>query len=148
MANQTDQNNPLEQASDQVLEQVKSAKATVTAPLPSPPAMHGKQSTPKELLSRLQWGEPALTIIDTRSREAFNEQRITGAVSMPKNEAFIAPDLEFNRDIYIYSDSPEGTAESANQFRQAGYTNVAELTGGLSGWKQINGPVEGAYPLS
>ncbi|TVQ07316.1 MAG: rhodanese-like domain-containing protein [Leptolyngbya sp. DLM2.Bin27] len=148
MANQPNQNNSLDRASGQVIDQVKSAKAAVTAPLPSPPAMNGQQSTPKELLSRLQWGEPALTIIDTRSREAFNEQRITGAVSMPKHEAFIAPDLELNRDIYVYGDSPEGTAESAHQFRQAGYTNVAELTGGLSGWKQISGPVEGAYALS
>lgn len=130
--------------SSQMESQVESAKNTVTAPLPKPPEMSGKQASPDELLSRLKWGEPALTIIDTRSREAFNEERITGAVPMPLDEECIAPDLEHSRDIYIYGDSSERTAEAAGQFRQTGFKNVAELTGGLAGWKKIGGPVEGA----
>jgi rhodanese-related sulfurtransferase len=131
-------------------EQVEAVKSRMTAPLPTPPQMSSKQASASELLARLKWGEPALTIIDARSREAFNNERITGAVLIPvgPDAAAIEPMLEYSRDIYIYSDRPESTAEAANQLRQAGFRNVAELQGGLAGWKQIDGPTEGIYAFS
>lgn len=134
----------------QVSDQIESVKSTITQPLPTPPEMSGKQADPNELLSRLNWGEPGLTIVDVRSREAFNNERITGAVPMPMGQIPDSEDslLEYERDIYIYSDSSEQAAEAANQFRQAGFKNVAELQGGLEGWKKIGGPTEGIYAFS
>ena len=131
-------------------DQIESAKSTVTEPLPTPPDMSGKQSSPKELLSRLNWGEPGLTIVDIRSREAFNNERITGAVPMPMDQipGSAESTLEYERDMYIYSDSAENTAEAANRFRQAGFKHVAELQGGLDAWKRIGGPTEGIYAFS
>ncbi|PZV08032.1 MAG: rhodanese-like domain-containing protein [Leptolyngbya sp.] len=134
-------------ASHEVSNQVESAKATVTKPLPKPPAMSTSQAPAEELLKRLQWGEPALTIIDVRSREDFNNERITGAVPMPIGQILDNAEnaLEHKRDIYIYGDSAD---DAASQLRQAGYANVAVLQGGLSAWKAVGGPTEGVYAFS
>ncbi len=44
------------------------------------------QSLVYDLKKRLDWGEPALTIIDVRARDAFNISHISGAVSLQMNE--------------------------------------------------------------
>ena len=134
----------------QVSDQIESVKSTITEPLPTPPELTGKKDSPNELLSRLNWGEPGLTIVDVRSREAFNNERITGAVPMPMGQIPESeePLLEYERDLYIYGDSAETAAEAANQFRQAGFKHVAEIEGGLDAWKKIGGPTEGVYAFS
>lgn len=101
-------------------------------------------STASELKQRLDWGEPALTIIDIKSRDAFNESHITGAVSIPDAEllACVSKNLELNRDIYIYGDTDEQSSQAVIKLREAGYQSVAELSGGLAAWKAISGPVE------
>jgi rhodanese-related sulfurtransferase len=109
----------------------------------NPPALK-PQSTVEELKTRLDWGEPALTIIDARDRSAFNQEHIQGAVSMPLATLVDAAKLtlEQDRDIYIYGDSDEMTAEAANQLRAAGYQQVAELVGGSTAWKSAKFPIE------
>lgn len=103
-----------------------------------------------DLKARLDWGEPALTIIDVRTREAFNASRIMGAISMPIDElvARASASLETERDIYIYGETDEQTEAAANHLSQVGYQNVAQLVGGLAAWKAANYPVEGAAPAS
>ncbi len=135
-----------ENASAQVSEKIESVKSKITQPLPTPPDMSKLQAPPEELLKRLNWGEPALTIIDVRSREAFNEERITGAVPISADQIPQGAEssLEFKRDIYLYGDSNEAAAEAANQLRQAGYSKVALVQGGLPAWKSIGGPTEGS----
>ena len=104
------------------------------------------QSTVFELKDRLDWGEPALTIIDVRSRDAFNSSHVTGSVLMPMDELVInaSASIEYERDIYVYGDSDQQTAEAASKLREVGFQNVSELTGGLAAWKAANGAVEGA----
>ena len=118
--------------------------ATATALFPIPPSLT-PQSTAFDLKSRLDWGEPALTIIDIRTREAFNKSHITGAVSVPAGElvTLVSASLEYERDIYIYGDSNEQSADAADKLREVGFQNVAELTGGLAAWKAAKGPIEG-----
>lgn len=115
--------------------------------LPTPARPLKAQATVSDLKTRLDWGEPALTIIDIRSRDAFNAGRITGAISMPVDElvARVSASLESERDIYLYGDTDEQTAEAAAKLREAGYENVAELLGGLAAWKAANGSVEGPF---
>lgn len=134
-------------ASHQVPDQIESVKAAITKPLPTPPSMSATQAPVDELLKRLKWGEPALTIIDVRSREAFNDERITGAVpiSIDQIPDGVESTLERKRDIYIYGDNAD---QAASQLRQAGYANVAVLQGGLSAWKGIGGPTEGIAAFS
>ena len=102
------------------------------------------KSSPFHLKTRLDWGEPALTILDVRSREEFNKSRIKGAISMPLDELMEQPlGLELERDIYIYGETHEEVAEALEKLKAAGYVNVSELNGGLTAWRVANGAIEG-----
>lgn len=103
-----------------------------------------KQSRVYDLKARLDWGEPALTIIDVRERSEFKISHIMGAVPMPLNEPSdrVLSKLEYGRDIYLYGATDEETAAAATQLRVAGYRNVFEIRGGLAAWKAVGFPVE------
>lgn len=113
--------------------------------IPMPDAIQN-ESLVGALNKRLNWGEPALTIIDVRDREAFNRGHIMGAIAMPINELVgrAQASLELNRDIYVYGDNAEETADAAKQLRHAGYQHIAELVGGLPAWRAARYPVEGS----
>ena len=111
-------------------------------PIPSPLKA---QSRVYDLKERLDWGEPALTIIDVRDRSLFNISHISGAVSLPMNELVnrALVNFELTRDIYVYGSTQDQTATAAAQLRNAGYLNVAEIIGGLGAWKAVDYPIEG-----
>lgn len=121
----------------------------ITSLIPIPKPIK-PQSTVFELKERLEWGEPALTIVDVRSRESFNIKRISGAVSIPVAELVgrISSSLELDRDIYVYGNNAEQTAEAATQLRDAGYRNIAEIIGGLPAWNAADGPIEGSFAFA
>lgn len=102
--------------------------------------------SPSELKKRLDWGEPALTIIDTRSRKDFSEGHITGAASIPDAVLVesVSASLELERDIYVYGSNDKQSSEAALRLRRAGYRSVANLKGGLPAWKAVGGSVETA----
>lgn len=114
--------------------------------LPTPPPLRSR-SRVYDLKSRLDWGEPALTIIDIRERQEFYFSHVMGAVSMPLSELVVRASaaLELDRDIYLCSDTDEDTAVAAAQLRQAGFRNVSELQGGLPAWKAMGYPVEKGF---
>ena len=99
------------------------------------------------LKARLDWGEPALTIIDVRDRAAFNASHIMGAIAMPIQELVTqaSASLEFIREIYVYGETEEQTAEAASKLREAGYQHIAELVGGLAAWKRAKYPIDGSF---
>ncbi|MCF4967065.1 rhodanese-like domain-containing protein [Nostoc sp. CMAA1605] len=95
--------------------------------------------------SRLEWGEPAFTILDVRDRPVYNEGHIMGAMTMPIDQLVdrAVPSLDKSRDIYVYGATEEQTAEAARMLRSAGFEHISELKGGLAAWKAIGGPTEG-----
>lgn len=109
------------------------------------PVIGQDKSCVADLKNRLDWGEPALTIIDVREWDTFNASHIMGAIAMPLAELITRAQtsLEKNRDIYVYGQTDEQTAEAALQLRQAGYQHIAELVGGLGAWRAAQFPVEG-----
>lgn len=111
--------------------------------VPVPPPMKD-QSRVNDLQARLEWGEPALTIIDVRDRADFNISHIRGAISMPKSVLVqhARESLELNRDIYVYGETDEETAEVAALLRKTGFQRVSELRGGLPAWKAVGYPIE------
>lgn len=104
-----------------------------------------KKASPNELKSRLDWGEPALTILDVRDRERFNQERILGALPMPMNSLVAGAESNFerDRDIYVYGNDDKETELAATHLREAGFERVAELQGSLDAWKAIGGQTEG-----
>ncbi len=106
------------------------------------------QSRVQELKSRLDWGEPALTIIDARNRAAFNIGHIMGSISLPADTTLVdraRVALDCNRDIYIYAETDEETASAAEMLRAAGFTKISEIVGGLAAWKASGYPVESGF---
>jgi rhodanese-related sulfurtransferase len=124
-----------------IIEDAKNALPNVTH---TPHGVSAKSSA-HDLKSRLEWGQPALTILDVGDRERFNDIHIMGAMSMPLEDLVERATSSINRirDIYVYGSSEEETAEAAAKLRENGFQNVAEIQGGLEAWKAIAGPMEG-----
>jgi rhodanese-related sulfurtransferase len=97
-----------------------------------------------DVKARLDWGEPALTIIDVRDRGDFNEGHIRGAISIPEAELAqrALTSLELDRDIYLYANTDEESAIAAESLRAVGYRKVAVLRGGAAAWKAVGFPME------
>lgn len=123
---------------------LKAAKDKLPNVTPTPPDLHA-HATMHELKSRLEWGEPALTIFDVRDQVAFTACRIMGAVSLPlaKLQQGEKPSLEAKRDIYVYAETDANAAVAADLMRTSGFSQVAQLTGGLQVWQSIGGTTEG-----
>lgn len=117
--------------------------------IPVPKPLQARSSV-ASLKERLDWGEPALTIIDIRASAAFQAAHITGAAAIPASElvAQALVNLEFTRDIYVYGETDQQTAAAAASLRAAGYKSVAELLGGLAAWQAGGYPTEGASATS
>jgi rhodanese-related sulfurtransferase len=127
---------------------IQSAKDALPNLTPTPPGFK-TESSAHDLKSRLEWGEPALTILDVRDRESFNEGHITGAMPMPSDKLLgNTNSIDKERDIYIYGATEEESAQAATQMREAGYTNVAVIKGGLAAWKEIAGSTEGTGEIA
>lgn len=129
----------------EVEDAILKAKDKLPNVTPTPPSQQTPQSSAQALKQRLEWGEPAFTVLDVRERTAFNQSRILGAMTMPTEDLVdrAKSSLEPNRELYIYGETDEQSAEAANQLREAGFNSVSELRGGLAGWKAIGGPTEG-----
>lgn len=112
--------------------------------IPSQPPIES-QSDAHVLKARLEWGEPALTILDVRDRNTFNNGHIMGAMPMPLDQLVdrAVASIAKVRDIYVYGANDEETAQAAQMLRQAGFEHVSELRGGLAAWKAIGGPTDG-----
>lgn len=125
---------------------ILNAKDKLPDVTPTPPRQQVPQSSAQALKQRLEWGEPAFTVLDVRDRTAFNQLRILGAMTMPIEEL---PDratatIQPTREIYVYGENDEQSAQAAAKLREAGLENVSELKGGLEAWKAIGGPTEGS----
>lgn len=124
-----------QKAEAQAISEVKDK--VVDKVLPTPPEATPVSSA-QALKERLQWGEPGLTIIDARDREAFLEERITGSMLIDD-----VSNLSEAREIYVYASSDKETEKVANELRQKGFESVSQLQGGLAGWKAVEGATEG-----
>ncbi|MBD2034653.1 rhodanese-like domain-containing protein [Phormidium sp. FACHB-592] len=127
---------------------IKSAKDALPNITPTPPGFK-TESSAHDLKSRLEWGEPALTILDVRDRESFNAGHIMGAMPMPPDK-LVGDTIPIakERDIYIYGATEEESTQAATKLREAGYTNVAVIKGGLEAWKEIAGSTEGTEEIA
>jgi rhodanese-related sulfurtransferase len=111
--------------------------------IPTPTPLKPK-SRVYDLKARLDWGEPALTIVDVRDRQEFAINHVMGSVNLPLAQVvdLALLNFELSRDIYICGDTDEEIAEAAAALRSAGFTSVSEVQGGVPAWKAVGYPVE------
>jgi rhodanese-related sulfurtransferase len=123
-----------------IVEGIQDALGNLT---PTPVVLQ-EESTAYDLKKRLEWGEPALSIVDIREHEAFNQGRITGAISMPMEQLEqMKSTLQPKHDTYIYGDTDEQAHAAAEMLRSEGFEAVTHIMGGLAAWHEIGGPTEG-----
>lgn len=92
-------------------------------------------------------GDERPVIVDVRSREAWTQGRLPGALSMHHSEiATRAPEeIPADADVVVYCWSPgcNGGARGALAFAQLGY-RVREMIGGFEYWAREGYPIEDA----
>ncbi len=133
----------VQEAVESAVEKVSNVVANV---IPHPSSIPLQpQSDVHSVKSRLEWGDPAFTILDVRERSAYNNGRILGALPTPIDQLVERAKLSLEkiRDIYVYGDTNQQSAEAAQLLRSAGFERVSELKGGLAAWKAIGGSTEG-----
>ena len=110
---------------------------------PKPSPMQS-ESRVYDLKERLDWGEPALSIVDVRDRSEFNQSHVTGAISIPATTLVsqVAKYFEIDRDIYIYGSTDDEASAVAEQLKANGFSNVSVLRGGVAAWKAAGFPTE------
>ncbi|MEO1297916.1 MAG: rhodanese-like domain-containing protein [Cyanobacteria bacterium J06636_16] len=117
----------------------------VAAEVSPAPVEFNNITSAADIKARLDWGEPAFTIIDIRDRQSYNEKRIAGAIPGASEEELsrVRQTLEKNRDIYIYGSSDNEAKRTALQLVESGFERVSIIAGGLSAWDTASGLTEG-----
>jgi rhodanese-related sulfurtransferase len=108
------------------------------------------ETDPSDVWSDLQSGSARFVLLDARSREAFDEAHLPGAVSAPHAEltAEWARDLMVERDAellvtYCWRTSCNAATKAAARLAAFGLP-VKEMIGGIEGWQAEGLPVERA----
>ncbi len=103
-----------------------------------------KQISAAESL-QLHESDPATLFIDVREPNEWNLGHIPGALHIPRGilEQNIEAVAPRDRRIVLYCASGNRTALAADALQQMGYTNVASMAGGIRGWAEAGGEIEG-----
>lgn len=100
--------------------------------------------TPEELRNRLE-NDADVRIVDIRSPDDYEEERIEGSENLPVRAALLSGnvdealdllnDLPADAEIVTVCDAGHMSGETANMLREQGYDAKA-LENGLEGWNQ------------
>jgi len=105
--------------------------------------------TTQELKNRLDWGEPAITILDVRPAALYGESHLRGASSAPLDELEervreITGRMEsgLDRQIIVYSDRDGLSGRAVARLVELGYLYVMDYVDGFSAWRSAGFPTE------
>jgi hydroxyacylglutathione hydrolase len=98
--------------------------------------------TVTELSQRLLNDDDRLTVLDVRSPEEWNENRIAGAVNFYAGKIARGeePELSRDRDLAVICGSGYRSVVSISLLRKAGFTNLINVIGGMEAWDAANMP--------
>jgi rhodanese-related sulfurtransferase len=118
---------------------------TYTVPIPVPGSRQRASQclvAPKQAVALARKG--ALLVVDTRSQAEFERYRIPGSLNIPP--AFVKTKPFLRDRAFVLTDDGQSTAaleQACEGLRSAGFKQAAVLRGGLAGWKQADGAIEG-----
>lgn len=91
-------------------------------------------------------------LVNALAREAFDDERIPGSISIPAGDALrLAPDvLAREQSIVVYCASRSCTASPtlAQKLVDLGFTNVADFEGGTEEWERAGYRLERARAMA
>ncbi|MDB9316139.1 MULTISPECIES: rhodanese-like domain-containing protein [Cyanophyceae] len=82
-------------------------------------------------------------LIDVREPSEYAAEHIPGAKLLPLSQ-FQAEEVPFQRNtkVVLYCQSGNRSHQAAQKLMNAGFSDFAQLQGGISGWKQLNYPTK------
>jgi len=107
-----------------------------------PGSMSVNELYPRWLVAK-EKGAP-VALFDVRSLDEYRSGHVPGATLIPLNTLMARVD-EFPKqgDVFLICHSGARSAQAVDYLaRQAGHTNVVNVTGGTMAWKQAGYPVE------
>jgi phage shock protein E len=88
-------------------------------------------------------GQSDVVFLDVRTPEEYADGHIPGIVLIPLDELPNRIDeVPKDKTVVVTCRSGNRSAQAAEILRQAGYTNVHNMTGGITAWQQAGYPVE------
>lgn len=103
-----------------------------------------EQVSAAEVHDALESGEE-VTVLDVREQNEWDEGRIGGATLIPRGllESQAAARLpDRNRRIVVHCAAGGRGALAAKTLKEMGYTNVANMEGGLGAWRERGYEIE------
>src|SRR5918994_2185543 len=104
------------------------------------------------LRRRLASDDERPVLVNALAREAFDDERIPGSISIPVAEALrLAPSvLATDQPVVVYCTSRGCTASPtlAQKLVDLGYTQVADFEGGIAEWTDAGLPVQRTRELA
>ena len=84
-------------------------------------------------------------VLDVRSKEAFTQGHVTGALNFPEKDL----DREIKnlnklqqKKILVFCEMGGSSARVVSKLQKQGFADVSPVKGGLSAWRQENLPVQ------
>ncbi|HEV7677584.1 MAG TPA: rhodanese-like domain-containing protein [Candidatus Dormibacteraeota bacterium] len=98
------------------------------------------ETDPSDVHADMAAGQPGFVVVDTRSRDAYREAHVPGAISLPHREmdaAGVAATLDPDDLVIVYCWGPHcnGAARGGARLAALGY-RVKEMIGGIDGWRR------------
>lgn len=118
------------------------AWAATGRPLSSVP-----QVTSRDLAKQLRQG--SVTVLDVRGRSEWEAGHVPGVTNIPVG--YLADrlgDIPRDEPVVVHCQGGARSAIAASLLRARGYTNVANLSGGLAGWQAAGNPIERAEAVA
>lgn len=86
-----------------------------------------------------------VTFLDVRDQPEVNLGKIPGAVHISRGnlETNIEAVVPRDAEVVIYCASGNRSAFAADTMQQMGYANVCSLAGGIRGWAESGGDIDG-----
>jgi rhodanese-related sulfurtransferase len=111
------------------------------------------QTVDAETLRRLLASDAERPVlVNALAREAFDEERIPGSISIPVADALrVAPAImALDQPIVVYCASQSCTASPtlAQKLVDLGFTEVADFAGGIAEWQAAGLPLERTRELA
>jgi rhodanese-related sulfurtransferase len=103
-----------------------------------------EQVTPTEVRD-MQARNDAVVYLDVREPNEWNLGHLPGAVHLPRGnlESKVEGLVDRDQRVVVYCARGNRSALAALTMKQMGYDKVASMSGGIQGWVDIDGEIEG-----
>jgi rhodanese-related sulfurtransferase len=126
---------------------MKSPITTFLAFLGSFTLTHGAEVVPIDSKAAVQWlaKTPTAQILDVRTKEEFATGHLANSTLIPWTDkdfkTRVEKELDPTKPVFVYCRSGGRSAQAAAALVKAGFKDVTDLAGGITGWQKAGNPI-------